>query len=490
MDYKKPNILIIITDQQRYDSLGCYGADCVETPNLDKLAGEGMLFKNCYVNNPICTPSRASIFTGKSLPGHGVYRLHDILPKDEVLFTKHLQGAGYKTALFGKLHVSGRIYEAANRHPNDGFNVYKWCMEPSIHMDSPFNGYSRWLKENHIEFYRELKDRGRDLKHIPVKYHFTHWAAEETINFIEHSDTKDGDKPFFCMMSVFDPHNPYDDYPTEMLKFIRADKIPEPLVSGFSMEERPDAVNREMEHSYLGSFNDFSREDLLEIRKGYYASIALIDIEVGRVLDALKKKGIENNTLVVFTSDHGDMLGDHKLLVKGAFFYEPSVKVPLILRWPKKIPAGEKSDSLVQLNDLAATVLSAAGLGEETIAGLMPESNDLTSGKAEKYPVVCYRNTGINDRGEYWNPPIYGTMIRKNKYKMSYYHSEKQGELYNLEDDPLEQHNLWGKKAALPVRNDLMEELNNWFFKQESKGGSRGGSAFPGEKDRVVNVLH
>jgi len=332
--------------------------------------------------------------------------------------------------------------------------------------------------------------KGRELKHIPVEYHFTHWAAEETIKFIKNTDSSDTGKPFFCMMSVFDPHNPYDDYPEEMLKFVREDKIPEPLVSGFSIADRPSAVNREMEHSYLGNFKDFSMEDIMEIRKGYYDSIALIDIKVGRVLEALKKKGIEDNTFVIFTSDHGDMLGDHKLLVKGAFFYEPSVKVPLILRWPKKIPAGKRRESFVQLNDLAETVLSAAGFSKETIAGSMPESSDIISGKTEQYPVICYRNTGINDRGEYWNPPICGTMIRENKYKLNYYHNEKQGELYNLEDDPLERYNLWDKKEAQPVRNELMEELADWLFRQEFKRGSRGGSAFPGEKDKVVNALH
>ena len=223
---ERPNILFIITDQQRYDSLGCYGADWVKTPNIDGLARDGMMFKNCYANNTVCTPSRASIFTGKPVTSHGVYRLHDILPENEVLFTKYLHDAGYRTALFGKLHVSGRIYEAEHRHPNDGFDEYQWCMEPGIHMDSPLNGYSRWLKEINMDFYRELKEKGRKLKHIPVEFHFTHWAAEQAVRFIENSGNE---QPFFCMMSVFDPHNPYDDYPEDMLEFIEEDGIPEPL---------------------------------------------------------------------------------------------------------------------------------------------------------------------------------------------------------------------------------------------------------------------
>ena len=147
------------------------------------------------------------------------------------------------------------------------------------------------------------------------------------------------------MMSVFDPHNPYDDYPEDMLEFIEEDGIPEPLTAGISIHDRPGSINREMNHSYLGSFDRYSLKDLMEMRKGYYASIALIDIEVGRVLNALKARGLEKNTLVIFTSDHGDMLGDHCLLVKGAFFYEPAVKVPLILKWPAMIKPGDRKST-------------------------------------------------------------------------------------------------------------------------------------------------
>jgi len=144
-EQSRPNILLLMTDQQRYDSLGCTGADWVQTPNLDRLAAEGVVFDNHYASNPICTPSRASLMTGRSLPGHGVYKLHDILPEDQILFSRRLQQRGYHTALYGKLHVSGRIYEASRRHPQDGFDSYEWCLESMLSMDSPFNGYAPWL---------------------------------------------------------------------------------------------------------------------------------------------------------------------------------------------------------------------------------------------------------------------------------------------------------------------------------------------------------
>ena len=173
-----PNILMIMTDQQRFDSLSCYGCEIIQTPNLDKLARSGILFERCYVNNPVCTPSRASILTGKPLAGHGVFQLHDNLPEDEVLFPLRLGDRGYQTALVGKLHVSGRMTEAEERHPNDGFEVYEWCIDPTIHMDSPFNAYTSWLRRNHPDFWARLQEEGRGTRHFPEEVHFNRWAAD------------------------------------------------------------------------------------------------------------------------------------------------------------------------------------------------------------------------------------------------------------------------------------------------------------------------
>jgi len=192
----QPNILLIMTDQQRFDSLGCYGFEAAHTPNLDQLATDGALFEHCYVNNPICTPSRSSLMTGKHLPGHGVYQLYDNLPEDQILFTEHLQRLGYHTALFGKLHVCSRYTEAEKRHPHDGFDVYEWCLDHAIHLDSPFNGYAKWLKETDPEFYDRLCREGKELLHIPREVHMPHWAAERTIDYVNNASANE---PFFGM---------------------------------------------------------------------------------------------------------------------------------------------------------------------------------------------------------------------------------------------------------------------------------------------------
>lgn len=496
MKQKQPNILLIMTDQQRYDSLGCYNFKAAHTPNLDKLAKEGILFGNNYVPNPICTPSRSSLWTGKHLPGHGVYRLYDNLPDNEILFSKRLQEKGYQTALFGKLHVHSRIYEANKRHPNDGFDIYEWCMGPNIHLDSPFNEYAHWLKKYHPEFYKELKEKGRKLKHIPQEVHLTHWAATRTIDYIKQWN---GKKPFFCMMSVVDPHNPYDDFPIEMLELIDKEKIPDPLFKKGEMINKPDGIKREHEHSYLGSFDSFTIEDLRKMRLGYHASLAFLDQEVGKVLRELEDKGIAENTLVIFTSDHGDMLGDHQLLVKGAFFYDPAVKVPLIIRWPDKINRGKRIEELVQIYDLTNTILSLAGYTQRELKKWMPESKNLLPlilGKEEKihdYVICCYRGTGINDQSLYFNPPIHATMIRDEQYKMNIYHnlkenSQTQGELYDMKNDKNEFNNLWNDNAYLEVKNIMMGKLLDWIVNQELNLGSRGGDSFPKASQRLNNI--
>ncbi len=491
-DDGRPNVLVLMTDQQRFDTLGCYGARAIETPNLDRLAADGVLFERCYVNNPICTPSRASMLTGKSVPGHGVYRLYDNLPESEQLFTKRLQSHGYHTALIGKLHVSGRLYEATRRHPGDGFDSYEWCMEPSLHLESPFNGYRQWLEKVSPQHLERLRKLGRKLTHTPREVHMTHWAAERTIQFIREARL---DQPFFCLTSIFDPHNPYDGYPEEMRGKVRTDLLPEPLPVSGDMARKPYGVRCEHERGYLGAFSKFSRADLMKMRAGYFASIALMDLEFGRILQALEEKGIADNTLVVFVSDHGDMLGDHGLMVKGAHFHEGGVRVPFLMRWPGHIRAGGRCSWPVQPHDIAATVLSAAGCLTEDARKLIPESQDLvplsagrTAG-ARDYAVCCYRNSGTFLGGGYANPEIHATMFTDRRYKLNLYHTpgEPAGQLFDLVKDPREQNDLWSDPNARDARLRMTERLLAWLALQDCQSGSRGGEMIPRPSQKIDN---
>jgi arylsulfatase A-like enzyme len=484
---EKPNILLIITDQQRHDSLGCYGFGGVETPNLDKLAMEGVLFENCYVNNPICTPSRASLFTGKQLPGHGVYRLNDILPEDEIMFTKRLRDTGYQTALIGKLHVSAAKYEAENRNKNDGFDIYDWCHEPALFVDGKYNSYGKWLKERYPEFYEKLKRGGRKVKNIPSDVHATKWTADRTAELIK---KRDKDKPFCFVMSIFDPHNPYTDYPIEMEEKLNLDKIKAPEYEPGESHKKPEGILREHEGSYMGSFHDYSKQEIMDMRKGYYSSVAFIDKGIAHVLGILEEEGLKDSTIVIFVSDHGDMLGDHELLAKGAFFYDACTKVPMIIRYPQKIKPGQRYKGLVQPHDLAATVLVQAGFSEDILSNEIPDSMDLiqTIGNREKVgrdEAIClYRDTGICNTKEYFDPPINATMLRTKRYKLNVYHDfgnnnggKPQGELYDMQIDPREKNNLWDKREYLDIKVALLLKMTDRLTELDSRqNGSRGGS--------------
>lgn len=491
MNNSNPNILMIMTDQQRFDSLGCTGCGAIQTPHLDKLAAEGALFENCYVNNPICTPSRASIFTGKSLIGHGVFRVHDILPSDEVLFTQRLREQGYQTALFGKLHVSGRSFERDRRNPGDGFDIYEYSIAPHA-LGGTYNAYEAWLRENHPAFYERLCRQGRNVGFFPEEVHFTKWAADRTIDFIKN---RAPDTPFFCCMSVVDPHDPYTDYPPGMDKQVDTRKL-RPLIEPSA--PRPDAVENESRHGLLGAFDRYSPDDILKMRIGYYASIAFLDRQVGRVLRELDSRGIENDTLVLFVSDHGDMLGDHGLLAKGAFFYDASVRVPLIIRYPRRIKEAVRVKRVVQPHHIAGTLLRAAGIDLDDSVTKAPvdlietavRENEANGVKG--YAICEYRSTGINDRKRYWSPDVHATMIFDGRYKLSVFHTTNaagtQGQLFDMQNDPDERNDLWSKPEYADCRQELLCGLLCRMVDQNVLyHGSRGGEYFPPADQTCTN---
>jgi arylsulfatase A-like enzyme len=245
----------------------------------------------------------------------------------------------------------------------------------------------------------------------------------------------------------------------------------------------------------------FTKEAIQEMRLGYAAMVAHIDSEVGRILEYLDSSGLAENTLVVFTSDHGDMLGDHGTLVKGAMLHDPCVRVPLVMRQPGVFDDGKASDSLVQLHDLAATFLSAAGVSPVDVETWMPDARNLASDVSGCYDafrdfaVCAYRNTGINDTGRYWDPALNATMIRRGKWKLHAYHpvlgyqENPIYKLFDMETDPLEARDLAGDPAVAGILNQLKDDLISWLLKAELGRGGRGGAALPKKDQLIKNAL-
>jgi arylsulfatase A-like enzyme len=286
-----------------------------------------------------------------------------------------------------------------------------------------------------------------------------------------------------------------------MLSQVDQSKLPRPLIPATDISRSPYGVRYESDHSYLGAFRKFTPEQIRRMRTGYLASIALFDLEVGRVLAALDEKGIADNTLVLFTSDHGDMLGDHRLLVKGAFFYDPGVRVPLLIRWPNAFQGGRRIRQVVQPHDLAATALAAAGWKRGDIDEAMPESQSLlpacggAGAQLRNSAICCYRNSGIFDDGNYADPPIHATMLREERYKLNIYHSpltasgNVEGELYDMAEDPSELRNLWEDKQSASIRQRMSDRLLAWLSRQEQRLGARGGEMRPGAGQKLPNSL-
>ena len=486
----RPNILLVMTDQHRFDALGCYGCRAVATPNLDRLARAGALFERCYSPSPICTPTRASLLTGKHVPGHGVYKLHDVLAEDEVLLPDRLRAMGYETTLVGKLHVSGLWEEAVHRHPHDGFEHYHWCIDPGLNFDSPFNAYARWVRDKDPVFYERLKREGKSLHHFPAALHFSTWAAETTIERIRGRDSK---RPFFALMSLFDPHDPYYDHPVEAADAVDVAAIAPPQVLPED-PAMPDGVRREHEKS-----QDLLRrmleqeEDIRGLRKGYYASIAFLDAQIGRVLNCLDEQGLTDQTLVIFVSDHGDMLFDRGLFSKGGFFYDPSIRVPLLMRWPGRVRAGSRVKELVQHMDVTATILAATGYARDQLDAICPQSMDLVAlaregqsyDRRRGWAICAFRNTGYGPGGTYFDPPIHATMFREDRYKLNVYHDLSgdrgtlEGELFDMDNDPRESRNLWRDPNHTEVKVALLQRILNWSVENEARLlGSRGGERF------------
>ena len=226
------------------------------------------------------------------------------------------------------------------------------------------------------------------------------------------------------------------------------------------------------------------------VRHGYYASVAFFDRQVGRILAELERRGLAHNTLVLFVSDHGDMIGDYELITKGAYFYDPCTRVPMILRLPEGELAGTRVAELVQPHDLAATLLRAAGMPADGVTARMPESQDLEAlargqvAAPRDHALTMYRNSGYGNRG-YWDPPIYGTMYHDGRYKLSLFHdpaarAAPEGELYDLDADPGETANLWADPRHAARRTHLTDRLHATLVASEVHHvAGRGGTSWP-----------
>ena len=440
------------------------------------------MFKNCYVQNPVCSPSRASLFTGKYPSNHGLYANGVPLPASQKLFTRTLADAGYDCGMIGKQHLSPCDSWQTEPRYDDGYRVFQWAHGPNHRALE--NDYHKWLRETQPDIAAEIfPNTGANentafgnkakfdtpIDRVPKEAHYSHWVADRASDFIKHS--REDNKNFCLVANFFDPHHPFG-APQEFRDLIDADAIAPPNTCADELSNKPPEQTFYSKTSYAGvapGFQDYTDEQIRELRAQYWAMIALVDYEVGRILKALEESGQADNTLVVFTSDHGEMLGNHRQLLKGPQLYDDLTQVPLIVRWPNAVRSGQTIDELVQWIDLPATFLEVAGCAKgqgiqgQSLTPLMQSNVKAT--QSSKTPWRSWALSEYRDSGFTTEPRIMTTMLRHHHWKLIVWHGspategQRNGELYDLSKDPHELHNLYHDPHHRDTRLRMKRQL-------------------------------
>ena len=413
----KPNILYIFADQMRASAMGCMRDEPVQTPYLDRLAAEGILFTHAYANTPVCTPSRASLLTGKhALSARCI--VNDLrLPEDERSIADVLRGQGYHCGYIGKWHLDGisrHMFTPPGRRRH-GFDDY-WAAYNCNH--NYFD--AKWFEDDSPE----LKRKGGYDADI---------QTDQAISFIERFS---GD-PWCLFLSWGPPHDPYRTVPQEFLDLYPTDEI--------SLRPNAEGADR-------------------AATAGYYAHVTALDRNAGRLLAALNRLGLENDTIVVFSSDHGDMLWAHGRRNKQQP-YEESIHIPLIVRWPGHLPAGKVEDVLIGVSDHTPTLLGLAGVAVPAEMNGRDLSGRLL-GQEDVAPTSVFLNEHASfDQAQIWQP---WRGVRTQRYT---YARWLQGGtlLFDNETDPYQTRNLAHEPGHAALRAGLEAELQGWLARLGDK---------------------
>jgi len=455
-----PNILIVLADQHRFDCIGAYGNADICTPNIDSLAADGVRFDNTFCTFPVCTPSRYSILSGLYVHQHTGSSNHCTLPGSIDTFPKLLRNAGYRTRAVGKMHFTPTYLDA-------GFDEMTLAEQhgPGRYDDD----YHRYLRAkglcdcldmtDQIQEYREKAPRGYNESfatwpsNLAEKDYSTTWIGERAIEALESWD----DGANLLMVGFIKPHHPFD-APKPWSEMYDPDSLS--LLPGWMSEcSREDLM---VSRGYY-PHDEMTEGDIRRIMAQYYASITQIDYHVGKMIEVLKRTGRYDDTLIIYTSDHGEFMGFHHLILKASCMYDPLVKVPLIIRFPGQERRGEISDALVSLADIAPTILAQAGCER----GMYMRGNDLALDRSGREFAFAASDSG----------PEF--MVRSRTRKLLL---RKPGDsrFYDLERDPLEMNNLYNDQNYRQEIKELTERLLRWSLFE---------SAPPAGVDRQAGVV-
>ncbi|MFW5867226.1 MAG: sulfatase [Armatimonadota bacterium] len=456
----RPNIIVVTTDQQRYDTLGINGNEICRTPNFDALAQGGTRFTRAYTQNTVCIPARACLHTGRYTHQHGVQYMESeidttpILPHWETTFMERLQGAGYYTGACGKIHMlEPKGYDWTRLSGGKGGRWRKMWGE-KVGPAPLGQAYARWLEEKRPGAYREIYDQRQTSDYddstlinvLPTEEYIDYFIAEMAREFLR-DRTENPEEPWMLWVGFCGPHGPFDP-PREYAEMYDPDEMPFPETYTMPLTDRPEYMNKP------------GREATPEVRKlvqtriaYYYAMMTLIDDMMGNILGDLEQNGQAEDTMIVTTSDHGEMLGDWARWGKGVFF-EQVVHMPTIYHLPERLRTEaypSRYDGVVETFSLSATALDYAGVDippEMAAPSIRPVLEG--TGESRGHALTEYID----------NNRAHGAMlITTDRYKFAYHGADYIGELYDLQEDPGEMRNLWNDPAYAQVRREMSELL-------------------------------
>lgn len=501
---QRPNFVLFITDQHRADHLGCYGDPVLHTPHIDALARQGQRFTQCHVATPICQPNRTSLMTGRMPSAHGVQMNGRELSLGELTFVEVLRGAGWRTALVGKSHLQNitavpppwpataqRLpHDARRPHPGRyGQEVARsWAQDEHFDLDLPYYGFEqvqltighgddqqghwrRWVRQQTPDADRligpahalptpqlALGQLGQAWRtRLPETLHPTYWIAEQSCGLL--AQFARDQRPFFLQCSFPDPHHPYAPPGRYWDLYKPADMILPASFSAALRDQPPaiDALRRQREQSadFRPAYAAFaaSEQEVREAMALNHGSVSFIDAAVGRVMAQLERLGLDANTVVLMTSDHGDLLGDRGLMFKGGLHYPSITRVPLIWRDTEGRRQTGLREDLTQTIDIAPTVLARAGL--PPVNGM--HGCNLLDGHGGRSGLLIEEESQRADFG--LDRRLRMRSWRTDNHRLTIYDGQSWGELYDLKADPHELHNLWSDPAWQSVRADLTEQL-------------------------------
>lgn len=462
---QKPNVIFIITDQQRYDTIRALGYDYMETPHMDKLVREGISFENCFITAASCAPARASLFTGYYPHTTGIFKNADSWKRSWV---EDLSNAGYRCVNVGKMHSypyhtplgfhERYVVENKDRYLEERYFFDEW--------DKALK--ARGLIKQQRELYRKRSDYKQALGafdwELPEDMHPDAFVGDTATWWI-HSYPKT--EPLFLQIGFPGPHPPYD--PTKRFSepYLKKD-LPLMEVTQEELDGLPQPLknlrthNNQVDHDSVILDLEPTFEQRKRQRAYYLANVSMIDEKIGQILQALEENGYLENGIVVFTSDHGDCLTDHGHSQKWTM-YDLVTRVPLIVWAPKFFEGGRMIDGLCQHMDIGPAILEMAGLSvsktleAESILPVL-EKKEWTP---RKYVYAEQIKDGILTDAEFM------TMVRNQDWKMVHFLGMPCGQLFNLKEDPQEVHNLWDCQKSQDVKRKLLDQLLEWRIQSQ-----------------------